>query len=395
MIRVRVMRESSRSGRWFILFYFVFLAVLLAVAEGILSLFDPEAVLVRADDQEEVYSFYPNREGRAVSREYSALVKTDHRGLRLCPVARGGPRVLVLGDSFAEGWGVECPASFAGILGQSMQIWNAGIHGGTAPYYVLRHRVFQKQWNYEILIIQIFDNDLDDVDKIYPYIHWQNDAVEKAKPAPLLGFPVLSRFLKELSLYRMLRRAYYKGRGEPQPIKYYKPDRLPPIEVLDQEGALKEFGPLRPIEDLQKAYNGQFLFYDPAALASGVWQRRLHFMESSLKQLMQESHSDSRVLLVYIPAKEVLAPGGIRGLFPGRSSLKELRASNPLYQMLKNLENQRVQLLDGQEVFLNNAEESYFPFDAHLNREGHARLARAIAARLAEPAGASHRGPEI
>lgn len=372
------MKESLRKRLLLVLFYLSFLGILLALSEGILSFFDPEAILVRADDGEQIYSFYPDRAGQAISPEYSVLVETDGRGLRRSPSRENGPRLLVLGDSFAEGWGVEAKDSFAGLLGQTYPVWNAGIHGGTPPYYILRHRVFRKQWNYNMLIIQIFDNDLDDIDKIYPFIEWHGDIVRGASPAPLFGWPGLSRLVKERALYRMARRAYHKSQGQPQPIKYYRLNRIPDVQVRTQEQALAQFGRLKPIADLKIAYNGQFLFYDPAERASAVWQRRFSLMEASLRQLISESHKESQVLIVYIPAKEVLAPAGIRGALGREPNLAEIRAANPLYQLLTNIEDKKVKLLDGQEVFLKHAESSYFPFDAHLNPAGHARLHRAI-----------------
>ena len=395
-----------------LLFYGVPLFVAALLMEILLSLVDREAVLVRTDDIDMTYRLYASQKAVSATPEFRVKVETDELGLRYCngkrahlPAAGYRVNLFILGDSFAEGWGVDCQASFAGVLsrelGSTYNIRNGGVHGGTPSYYVLRDRYYRTRVKPDIYVIQLFENDLDDLDKFAPFVNLtENGRIQNANPPGLFLLPsgALTRFIRKRATYRLARRLWglIKGRGEP--IKYYKPGRAGTDKILTQAQALEKFGRNAPLKDLNKDYNGQFEFYNYPDLhqirknpdsgeykKTGVWPSRFNRLETYLLQLLEEARAhnpDARFVLVYIPAKEVFAPGGIRGNLrdeqnrPRQATATELKSANPFYKLLAAIARQeKLPLLDGQEFLWPDAEALYYPGDAHLNAAGHRRLA--------------------
>ena len=211
--------KLSRGKQAF--FYGVLFAFCAGLSEAFLRLVDREALLVRGDDAETVYAFYGGRSGVASSREYRVRVDIGPDGLRSCGDESSPGGVFVLGDSFAEGWGVECERTFAELLRREggLAVANGGIHGGTPSYYILRARGYLPRLRPKTVVLQLFDNDLDDLDKFGRFLEFTPDGeVLGANPSPLLGFPAgsVTRFIRELSVYRMARRVRGLLSGSPQ-----------------------------------------------------------------------------------------------------------------------------------------------------------------------------------
>lgn len=375
----------------------------LVFAEILLSVVDRERIMVRGDDPGMVYSFYPDRKAVASTDEYRTTVKIDSIGLRTCENTPSGGNheksIFVLGDSFAEGWGVSCEKSFVGLLQSKLSpngiVYNGGIHGGTVSYYVLRSRYYAGQIRPDRVILQIFDNDLDDLDKISPYISLDDSGrVDHAAPAKFMGISpnYFTRQLKESALYRFSKRVYGLIAGAPVPIKYYKPGRERTYTILSHEEAIQKYGAIEPLKDLSVDYNGQFEFYRYSALADvksdEKWNSGFERMKRYLNQLLDDLvkiNPDVRLTVLYIPANEVFAIGGISGEFtdrsgkPVRKTVNELRASNPLYQLLDEFAHYpNVDLMDGQDILWSHPNDLYYPGDAHLNEEGHRVVAKSL-----------------
>ena len=417
-------RPAPTTGK-LLIFYGITFLLFFSFAELVLRLFEAEAILVDENHPQMVYSFHPERTGIAAGPEYRVEVKTDEWGMRACdgPVTEEPElNVYVFGDSFAEGWGVPCNDSFPELLNArpELRVYNGGLHGGSPSYYVLRNwHVRGIEISREIAsqldergrgkatitfedngrnVIQIFDNDLDDIDKFERFVVREDRAelekeltfkssagVQRGRPAPFAAF-------KNFASYRAVRRLYYGLSGNPLPIKYYKPGREPSAEPLTHAAAIAKFGGLEPLADPDGDYNGQFAFYKYRTLEAlrqdELWAGRLDRMHAALTQLtaLSRQTGDARMVLAYIPAKEVFASGGILGDGPERPlSVAELRARNPLYQYLAEFVAEYkdyIILVDGQQVLHADAEALYFPGDAHLNVKGHARFAEALAAAL-------------
>lgn len=97
------------------------------------------------------WSLRPDWETVHQTGDFSAVVRTDERGLRHTrqPVATGAGkpyRILVVGDSFAFGWGVADDETFSALLARRLQppvgashieVLNAGVAGWSADHYGL------------------------------------------------------------------------------------------------------------------------------------------------------------------------------------------------------------------------------------------------------------------
>ncbi len=95
-------------------------------------------------DERLSYAFRPGWVGTHSASEFRVAVRIDARGMRSVQDAVAAPvaRLLVLGDSYAYGWGVEADASFAGRLarrwseaGRPVEVLDAGVPGYSADQY--------------------------------------------------------------------------------------------------------------------------------------------------------------------------------------------------------------------------------------------------------------------
>ena len=73
-------------------------------------------------------------------------------------------RILLLGDSFTEGFGVEQGDTWARRLEQlgDHEVWNLGRMGASPLFYVVMAREFVPLLHPDVVVVQLFDNDLDE-----------------------------------------------------------------------------------------------------------------------------------------------------------------------------------------------------------------------------------------
>jgi len=112
----------------------VALAATLGAVELTLRLFNypPPAFSPWIADRSTGFRFAPNVHERMVRPEYDVLVETNAEGFRDDPVEKkSGFRILLLGDSFASGYGVERGQLFADIVEKRLgvEVVNAGVGG--------------------------------------------------------------------------------------------------------------------------------------------------------------------------------------------------------------------------------------------------------------------------
>ena len=105
----------------------------LLVVEGLLRLCDwPPEDPVWRPCHETAFAFAPNLDYRHMSAEYDVRFQTNRLGLRDDEVGpKQGPRILLLGDSFTCGYGVQRAETFADLLETRLktEVINAGVGG--------------------------------------------------------------------------------------------------------------------------------------------------------------------------------------------------------------------------------------------------------------------------
>jgi hypothetical protein len=349
------------------------------VANLILSFFDPEQVMVKSYDEDYLFIMYPNKEGEVVSEEYKTNVLTNDFGFRQKLLPDEIFDTLILGDSFTEGWGVDESESFVSVANESLpngnKIRNLGIHGASPAFYALQLEKHIENFKPKKVFIQLFDNDLDDNDKLTVFMKVaDNRSILGPKPnisVKILG-ETLSNGIKESTLYRLGKRISAAINKQPNTILYYKPGKAPKIELISHEESIQKYGSIQPLGDeISSKYGGQFEFYSD--INPELWKKRLDNNLIYLNQIFEICQSKNVELsLIYIPAKEFYAKDGITGKLLNSSLSKKLEINPHSRQITSFCEKNRLTCYNTTEIFYSkNPNEIYFPYDAHWNTKGH------------------------
>jgi lysophospholipase L1-like esterase len=109
------------------------------------------------------------------TQDFQVTVRTNSLGLRGAPVSVAKPpgvlRLLVLGDSFAFGFGVEDHEAFPALLapllaerlGRRVEVLNAGVPGWSADHYYLFMRTRGFALEPDAVLVAVTENDVDDL----------------------------------------------------------------------------------------------------------------------------------------------------------------------------------------------------------------------------------------
>jgi hypothetical protein len=113
------------------------------------------------------YTLRPNGTCRVINYDQDVTYSANRFGLRDSDSALDHPYAVVLGDSYAMGWGVEAAASFPKQLGQDLgkRVLNTGIASyGTVRELLLLERL--RLPPFPVLVIQYCENDFRE-NKVY------------------------------------------------------------------------------------------------------------------------------------------------------------------------------------------------------------------------------------
>lgn len=122
------------------------------------------------------YAHRPSWEAVHRTDEYDVTVRTNALGLRGGPVAAEKPpgtyRILVVGDSFAFGFGVEDEEAFPAVLERHLapapararvEALNAGVAGWSADQYLLFLQTRGFAWSPDLVLLAVSENDPGDL----------------------------------------------------------------------------------------------------------------------------------------------------------------------------------------------------------------------------------------
>jgi hypothetical protein len=118
------------------------------------------------------YTHRPDWETVHETEDFRVTVHTNHLGLRGAPAEARKPadtyRVLLLGDSFAFGFGVEDDETFAAVLARTLpppsgfarvEVLNAGVAGWSADQYYLFLETQGFGWRPDLVLLAQTEND--------------------------------------------------------------------------------------------------------------------------------------------------------------------------------------------------------------------------------------------
>lgn len=295
--------------------------------------------------------------------EYDVEVATNSLGMR--DDEAGGAtarRILLLGDSFAMGYGVERPKIFADLLEKDLS--TEVVNAGTGGYELIQQpRVLAKlgeQFEPDLVVYALYlGNDLA-----------QNDEWEVRSDGSLHNrvrkYPVRQR--REIKLLRLARNVVYgvrKGRSEKEG------------EWLPAEGYI----------DLCERK------------LSGAARQDYVASEALLVELAEVSRGlDVPLIVLMIPYRSMVEPGALASLKTRVPDLAEnYDLTRPAREIGRILTAQGIPSVDATPVLVEehrrSGEPLFFPIDGHLNEAGHAAVARLLAASVRRVLGPG--GPDL
>ena len=356
------------------------LAVALALGEAVARGVVDDVYLERQIRSGGIFVPYePGAEADLLTSEFRVAYRINRFGHRDRRDRRrertpGVPRIALLGDSFAAGWGVAFEDTFGARLEAEtgIEVVNAAKNGGCPLWFVPQGRYLRERFAPDWLLVQLFDNDADDNTQFADRFELAvGDRVGELPRAiqPLEGWDRgLRHAFDDLVLQRRFEQLQRRIKGKRlRRTSYVKPGAKPDFEVLTREQSIARHGvDLSP----ERPWQGPFSFHDSAERAA--WRARLAWNAQLLDQLLEESAADGvPVAVLYVPAYPVF-------LRPP--------APNPLAESARAVSARRgAPWLDAREILAAIPEPwtLYHAHDGHLNAAGHAAIARALVRELA------------
>lgn len=320
--------------------------------------------------------FEPDSEADHWGSEFQVTYRINSRGFRdrerVLDKKPGVKRLLFLGDSFTVGWGVEQDQAYPHLLEEALgaECWNLARSGNNPLFYLAQARVFIPTYAPDALLVQIFDNDVQECQHFAPRFKLGQDGVLGEVPEKLSADPGFGRRMSEAFNKLALRRGFraLKRRFEGKPIvrQFVRVGaNMPEVTPGEVDMTFK-------LEGRDPAFENYFAWTHPDKRQQ--WAEAFSLERSLLTQLSAECEKARLPLaFVYIPHAAV---------FSDSDMARELKETNPHRALLQEVCQagghplwDATALLDGPRV-----KDLYYPHDLHLNAAGHAALASALEA---------------
>jgi lysophospholipase L1-like esterase len=266
---------------------------------------------------------------------------------------QGRQRVLLLGDSFTEGYGVELDQRYSQILDNKwpdIELWNTARMGSSPLFYVYQLRQLLPKLKPDLVLVQLFDNDLNENNLRYA----KYDERGRLGPLPDKLKPSDSYFdnLPELALHTAWKRLRRKMKGKALPRLFVKPGA-----AVSKQSLVFKAAP-----DQAQVFN----FYEAKELPQ--WRDRFQKQERLLRQLINEFRQQSpqsQLLFLYVP--HIIAFS---------------KSNNPHSRLIEKLCLElKVPFIDSTDIFKGRAQKPeyyYYSKDLHWNARGHSLIAKEL-----------------
>lgn len=309
--------------------------------------------------------YHPNSEADLITQEFRVRYKINEWGYRdkagrKLEKPKDKTRILLLGDSYTEGFGVEMDETYASLLEKKetdWEIWNTARLGSSPLFYVYQLREVLPKLKPDLVIVQLFDNDLNE-NNFRRAVYKDNGELGPI-PDSLRPTESWKNLLPRLTLYSAYKRLRRKMKGKALHRLFVKPGHSIPKESLVYTGP--------------SALDEEFSFYDPKALKE--WKERFQLQEVLVRQLIKEFRSltpDSKLLILYVP--HILAFE-----LSVSAQMSDLNKVNPHVRLITKIcKELKVPFANSTEFFLPDAPDYYYPQDLHWNAKGHQRAAERL-----------------
>jgi len=361
--------------RWLLLAASI--AFSLVLAELVARQVAPEVYLQRrVRDAGVLIPYEPNTEADLLTDEFRVRYRTNRFGYRdrldrRAERTPGTARIALLGDSFAAGWGVEFEDTFGYRFESAtgIEVVNTAKNGGCPLWFIPQARFVRERFAPDWLLVQIFDNDLDDN---LSYLSYSSFRIELGArfvdlPAQLRIDTTLwhriSQDFDSLVLRRRMHQLTRRLRGqEMESTPFVKPGAKSGFRILSRAEAIA----MHHVDLTDaRAYQPVFSFHDPAR--ASAFAERIRWNAQLIDQLLEESAAAGvPVALLYVPAYDIFV---------------HPPAPNPLADSVREVAARRGALwIDLADAFSTRAhpEELYHAYDGHLNAAGHAAVAELL-----------------
>ena len=156
----------------------------------------------------------PGQEGTFETPQFRTLVRINEKGLRDRPHSYerqdDSERILVLGDSFAWGYGVEESERFSQLLEKSLNadVINAGVSGYSTDQELLWYRGEGIKYETDLVILVVAGNDVGDNDQeLVSTIYYKPRFVFEDGKLILKGYPVPETSTQGKIIYSLSQRS--------------------------------------------------------------------------------------------------------------------------------------------------------------------------------------------